>query len=533
MDKAKELKLKNQEVIVDAKEIKNRYYKSVSSKEKRFICLCCGEYLSYVISDKKKPYFRHINENETTKKCQMRISYDSEQTVYQKAGLSLYLKESGNEFFELYIAFRKIDNKIFNSLLESKEKIIIKYRNKSCEYILNNYNFSHEYTTLKKIDFIAEKYQILYPNFDLKKFLIEVWGEEIEGFLGNESLFTFDDKGGKKVKINEEIKINTEYYYLGSNERIFKNYNNIKVVYKGILEVNNSEYYLSQYKIYKISFIPVNDDEFMKMRVLCRERFRVSLHYNKPNFIGLWPPTVIKNESYKVINFKNEAIGIIKSDKLEKLYCNDKHTVYEIRLKELLDDKYIIRIPIRNYEIPFILQEQYNSIFFVNGGYLDKIKQYENKIVIEDNNGMKIENGIKNKLPLKQCISITSKSKCKIIHKSQNGLVIKKINNYSKIKLENVKFGDAIISFYSGKEEILLQYLKQHKDSNKLLINQLHNKNKNDKSELVDFPIYIKNKLLKSNEYFEIYKIIKIYIFKGKIPIQILKLIEKHFNSKR
>lgn len=54
MDKAKELKLKNQEVIVDAKEIKNRYYKSVSSKEKRFICLCCGEYLSYVISDKKK-----------------------------------------------------------------------------------------------------------------------------------------------------------------------------------------------------------------------------------------------------------------------------------------------------------------------------------------------------------------------------------------------------------------------------------------------------------------------------------------------
>ena len=146
---------------------------------------------------------------------------------------------------------------------------------------------------------------------------------------------------------------------------------------------------------------------------------------------------------------------------------------------------------------------------------------------------MKIENGIKNKLPLKQCISITSKSKCKIIHKSQNGLVIKKINNYSKIKLENVKFGDAIISFYSGKEEILLQYLKQHKDSNKLLINQLHNKNKNDKSELVDFPIYIKNKLLKSNEYFEIYKIIKIYIFKGKIPIQILKLIEKHFNSKR
>lgn len=103
----------------------------------------------------------------------------------------------------------------------------------------------------------------------------------------------------------------------------------------------------------------------MKMRVLCRERFRVSLHYNKPNFIGLWPPTVIKNESYKVINFKNEAIGIIKSDKLEKLYCNDKHTVYEIRLKELLDDKYIIRIPIRNYEIPFILQEQYNSIFLL------------------------------------------------------------------------------------------------------------------------------------------------------------------------
>lgn len=128
----------------------------------------------------------------------MRISYDSEQTVYQKAGLSLYLKESGNEFFELYIAFRKIDNKIFNSLLESKEKIIIKYRNKSCEYILNNYNFSHEYTTLKKIDFIAEKYQILYPNFDLKKFLIEVWGEEIEGFLGNESLFTFDDKEARK-----------------------------------------------------------------------------------------------------------------------------------------------------------------------------------------------------------------------------------------------------------------------------------------------------------------------------------------------
>ncbi|KIL07335.1 hypothetical protein SR42_14205 [Clostridium botulinum] len=537
MDKAKEIKINNQEVIVNATEIKNRFDKSISSKERKFICLCCGEYLSYVISDKKKPYFRHSNENETTKKCEMRIAYDSQQTIYQRIGLSLYLKKAGTEVFQLYIGFRKIDSSIFDLQVESKGKIIIKSVNKSimrsCEYILNNYNFSCEYTTLKRVDFISKKYQITYTNSVLEKNLIKVWGEEIEGFLGNEGIFTFNENGGKKIKINEEIETNTEYYYIGLNELIFKRYDNIQVTYRGDLEVNNSDYYFFKYKVYKISFTPINEAEFIKVRILCRDRFRVSLYYNKTEFIDLWPPSIICTEGIKFITLKNQAIGIVETDKQEELYCNDKQNFYQIRLKKLLQNKYMVSIPIRNHEILFTLQEQYNSIFFINAGYLSKIKEYKNQIIIKNDNYQEIQKGIKNMLPLKQSINITSKSRCKILRKNGNELEIKKVTQDNDLKLENIKYGDTITSLYSGKEEVLLQYIKEQKYSYELMYSKLYLKIKNDKSERVDFPIYIKNKLLKSKEYSPMYRAVKIYMFENKIPIKTLKLVEKYFNNKR
>ena len=96
MNKAKENYIVGRQRIVKADELEKKYLGTVPSDSKRFICLNCGEYVTYVRSYKVKSYFRHSNRNDATIDCELRCASDANHSIYEKNGPQIYIKKIDN-----------------------------------------------------------------------------------------------------------------------------------------------------------------------------------------------------------------------------------------------------------------------------------------------------------------------------------------------------------------------------------------------------------------------------------------------------
>ncbi|MBU3134405.1 hypothetical protein KPL40_18490 [Clostridium gasigenes] len=161
---------------VNADTIEKKYLGTVTSNAKRFFCTSCGAYLSFVHIGKKthKSFFRHCNINETTKTCNLRSKGNQQLSIYEKLGLPLYIKKSGDYSVELYLGFYSFEKQKLDAATRLNENISISYNNKySSKYNLNYDNFSAEQIILKRLDFRCSKYEIKYSSETSRNILLE------------------------------------------------------------------------------------------------------------------------------------------------------------------------------------------------------------------------------------------------------------------------------------------------------------------------------------------------------------------------
>lgn len=538
MDKAKEIYLLGKEKLVSAEEIKKKYLNTVPYKQKHFICSCCGEYVTYVRRTYYKSYFKHANENELTKLCELKSNFDAQFSIYERTGLPLYLKKTGDKIYELYVGFYSIEEGKYNRLINENGNISIKSYKENmdeyCNFNLNENNFSNNNTILKKIDFISSKYRIYYSTENIQRILKNTWGNEIDGIQSSGALFSFSENGGKKIKVNEDVTTNTEYLYLGKSDKLFDFHKGIKSELIGSI-LFNMNYGVTTYNIYKIILSAYEENDFKNLSEFCRDKFKLSLIYKPAKIISMWPPTIISNQGIKYVNNEKESLCILENDEgTGSLYLHYSSDVDVVEGEEISTNKYLVKIPIKNYKIPITINEKYNSIYTFNNGYIDNVKQHKNEVKLLDKNNKEITIQTKTKLPPKKIIKIEAISRCKVIRVKKNNIyLIHKITNEEEFYIDNIEFGDRILITDSLKETILLEYKRDER---------LINNNIDDEKVLlrlskleepyIGCPVWIKKVLLIVRNRPKTYALVHNYIVCNRVPIKALKFLNQIWNKR-
>lgn len=532
MDKAKEIYGNGKEKVVNADNIDGR---TISYKEKKFICEYCGEYVTFVAAGKvRKKHFRHSNINESSDLCELKSSLNESYSIYERKGLALYIKNKNNNIYEMFVGFSNIDTIKYDALINENLTITIKGNKPLSDYCLykfNENNFYKNQLSLKKIDFFSDKYKIEYSTEKMKNILKKVWGEEIEGIRETGSLFYYNKNGGKKIRINEDITNNEEYLYLGKNDSRFSRYNEIDSELIGSIVFKGNIFY----KVYKITLKINSDERFKLLSEFFRENFKVSLIYKKSNMIPIWPPVVRYDQEIKYLNSKEDSIWILEDNENENcIYLHYNNDIEKIEGKKFSDKNSLLKIPIEQYQVPITIGKKYDSIFAVNNGYVTNIKEYENKLEIYDEKNSIILDDEINIISLKTLLKLKADSKAKIIQlKNNNRHALKNININKEFVIDNIEFGDKILIKQGLKLIKILEYrrLIEKKDNNIKNLNEIYSKLINLKDYNVITPLWLKVKLPIFKENKKLYKLIKSYVLSNKIPYKGINILKSVFNQ--
>lgn len=527
MDKAKENYNLGEVRIVNAEQIKKEYNKTISYEDKKFFCSNCGEYVTYVNKKKGKTFFRHIKETEETKACDLRIKSQQELSVYQKVGLPIYLKKNSNGNFSLFIGFYSINKNLMElSKIERASVTISGLKsnyNLSKKYFVDDNNFSCDITTLKQLNFLSPKYNIGYSGLKDKSLLVDKWGYEIEGISTNGALFKFEENGGRKIRINEEIIVDTDYLCISMDNSKFRRYSGITYEEVGSISIINGAY-----KVYKVRFsLRGWDNEAISE--FCREIFKVSL-VNKPSeIISMWPPTVNNGNKIEFVFEKNNLLLLKSSQSNAKAFIHRLKSYTEINLNKIDHNKYSFNVSPSTLERAININDEYNSKYLLVSNYREKFKAFSNEIVIKDIEYNVIEKGKYNRLPLEKKVMIFSNSEIDIIHYRQ-GIPFKscKIKDKENI-ISDLKHEDRLVAKIGSKKNIIIEFEKLKEKTIKKSINDLEIYKKlarsNGQYDKVD--IYTRNILKNLKDYPKTFNLVKSYVTKNKMPIGAKKILKE------
>lgn len=533
MDKAKEIYGNGKETVVNADNIDGR---TISYKEKRFICEYCGEYVTFVAAGKvRKKHFRHSSVSESSNLCELKSSLNENYSIYERKGLALYIKNKNNDDnYEIFIGFSNVDAQKYDALINENLAVTIRGNKSSsnyCLYRFNENNFNKNQLSLKKIDFFSDKYIIEYSTEKMNNILRKFWGEEIEGIRENGALFYYNESGGKKIRINEDISNNEEYLYLGKNDYIFSKYNEINSKLIGSIAFKGNIFL----KIYKISVRVKFDERFKLLYEFFREIFKVRLIYKKSNMVPMWPPVVRYDQEIKYIgNRKEDSIWILEdNENKNSIYLHYNSDIEKIDGESVSYKKSVLKIPIERYQIPITLGEKYNPIFAINNGYVENIKEYENKFEIYDEKNSIIVDTEINIVNLKTLLKVKSESKTEVIHfKNNNRHILKNIKSNKEIIIDNIEFGDKILIKRGINFVKILEYVKLREEKNNIVnLDRIYLNLINLKDYHVITPLWVKVKLPIFKENKKLYKLIRSYVLSNRIPYKGIDMLQSVFNG--
>lgn len=527
MDKAKENKI-GEVRIVNSEQIKKEYNRTISHNEKKFFCINCGEYVTYVNGYKKKAHFKHRKNTDETKYCEERVDQPELLSVYQKVGLQIYLKRDTYNNFNLFIGFYPIGKSLINtSEYEQRSIKILGVKNSSNykkEYCINNINFYPDKITLKQINFISTKYKIDYSDYKSENLLSDKWGYEIEGINTPGSLFKFGENGGRKIRINEEIIEDTDYICISKNDNTFRYLNGVD--YQEIGNISTLNEYL---KVYKIKFIlnSIDDKKIKKLVDFCREEFKVSLVSRASQIISLWPPTINDDKKIELFYEKNNLLLLKSAQPNAKVFRHKFKSNMEINLNRIDENKYTFKVSPSINEVAININDEYNSEYLLVYKYKDKIKTFNNEIIIKDINENVIEEGIHNNLPSDGKVKIFSNSQVDIIQ-YRNDIPFKLYKVKKKeIIINNLKYDDKLVVKRGLKKITLVKFEKLKKDTIKEPLNdiEIYKRLKSLSGPFIPVDTCTRVVFRNLKIYPKTFNLLKSYILKNKMPIGIRKIL--------
>lgn len=521
---------------ITASHAKSLFHTSIGTGTERFVCPECGDYVAFVRGNNVKPHFKHAKLNETTKDCERRVnSQPSYTSIHEKLGLPLYLRNYSMNQYELCIGFYKLGYKLLENIAKEHAKINIRpfemvhSIKRENIYLLNQSNFLPESTTLLKVDYIATKYIIQCSNLKYESQLKEQWGGFVEGILSDGALFTYNEYGGRKIRINDEITTGTEYLYLCKNEHLLLGNESISHSFCGTIVVFNGAK-LEELSIYKINFTPQNDQQFWRLIKLCRDCFKVSLVSKSASIVPIWPPTVLNDNHIGCLRKYNNFFLLkdSKNDTVVSSYVGATST----KLSSKVIDK--------NTKLLEIYVPSSGLALAIHGSYtmLQKsprnIKSYRNSIRVHDHNNKELDVQKNRILPVEKTIRIFSESRCSILHTHGGIFTQYKLNGSSPLEINNLAQNDEIIEISGGRHHNLLRF-NGTSDSNNILVDEriIYNKLTRLNGPYVSPPYWIRKLTIQLRPNSKLRGLLRYYLMLNRIPVEGLKVLKVMSNQRK
>lgn len=531
MDRAKENYMVGKQRLVEAEEIENEYYQTISSKERRFICPSCGEYMAYVRRTRYKSYFRHGNKNDTTIECEKRSEVELNCSIYEKIGPQLYLKKISKDKYELCVGMYGVPAWILKKCQNNNYSITISdcINEEYVKYNINNTRFTENKISYMEILFVSNKYKLDYSSDVVKKLLEKYWGTGVEGFLNNAMLFEFSGNIKKRIRVNDEITTDTDYYL------VCDKYINIPVyilsdrTVLGVLNMKSN--YCSKFmNVYRINFRNISESQFIKIHNYCRDMFKVSLVYKPSKLELIWPPALECDNQISFLKHIKSSMFLMYSEEVESRVFVHYMNECSIKKGNKVDNyKSLFEINTRDQNLAININEKYNSINFIVSSYEEKgIKDSKvQEYFIYDSKNNEIQLGIIDKIPCGNKIIVKSISKCVILHLRDN-LFYKQYDIKSEfgIVINNIQCGDEILALQGFVEVPLIEIQKVVENKEKVDGEKLFEiLSQNKLSRSVKSPVWLKELAVMYDEESRIYKLIRNYICSHTIPISSLKIL--------
>ena len=343
---------------------------SISTKERRFTCPICGEYVYLA----KNGVFGHKDRKDESDYCERRVdSSGNSYTLQYRVGLPLYIRKSTiSNSYELKIGFPAIPYDILKIAAEAE--VTISDRNnidiaKYCaKYKLDRFSASE--TTFCAIDFIPENdkaYSVKVSK--LGYYLDKYISNYADGFINNNALFTYHSSGeGRKIHKGDTIEANTDYILVTTNHISQKGITMERI---GKLKLR----YPNEYNVYRISFSDSNEVIYKKLAEFCQENFRVTLVRKKPELLPLWPPTIQRNNRYEIINGHSVCAAVLPSNARPKIYKHSDMNFTEFEVNRANSVNYVNIDCISNCVITISKVYSLDSFNFKKAVYEDLIKR--------------------------------------------------------------------------------------------------------------------------------------------------------------
>ena len=294
----------------------DKYTRSYSVDEKRFICTVCGEYVSL----RTNGYFYHRKRTEDSL-CDLRVESKNagNSSIYYRVGLPIYLRRFDSRSFRLYMGFYALSNSAMSLLIQSHSVVRIEDQDRRYEpmvYNVNNENFSCVEPRLIPISFIPQhNYKITVTDRPQSN-INTIWSDYADTMSYDGALFTHHNNGGRKIRRGDSIETGTEYY-LVTRYKPFQ-IKGMSLQYEGLITLQSKQFF----QVYIVKF-DAGEKQFSNLRDYCLTNFKVNLVYKKPRIIPLWPPVIQQNGVDRVIGSRSVLVSVDSQNLSSQVYVHD------------------------------------------------------------------------------------------------------------------------------------------------------------------------------------------------------------------
>lgn len=302
---------KQKEVNADEYD-RSRYY-----SRNRFICPECGEAV-YLTGNKDSNHFTHLRQSNVSAECDRRVDSIPTNSVYERIGLPIYMRQNVSGDFSLYMGFKALPRILMEQAI--KESISIKIDGKNT-YRINEERFSCESTSLIPLDYIplsGSKYRIRYEPANKSYAMSQHWSDYADGFSFEGAIFTVSEQGGKKIRHGDSITTDLDYYWVRRQPQLPSYMPGIIMEKCGRLILKDNIL-----NVFRGSFSSdISDTEFSYLASYLRTNLKIHLLEKQPEFVPIWPPVIKTEEGYIVNNNEQNVYGyVVSGNDIPKVYA--------------------------------------------------------------------------------------------------------------------------------------------------------------------------------------------------------------------
>lgn len=274
----------------------------------RFICPECGEEV-YLSRSKYKNFFKHYKRTAQTPECERRVDSGSNESIYERIGLPLFLKEDSVGIFKLFIGFQAITAAELERAERERCEVWV---NRKLKYRINRERFSCKHSFWMPIDFAPydEYYTISYTGSQFSISVFENnWGRYAEAFMGSGALFKAEGGSNRKLHKGDSIATDTNYFWAVRREKGMCGLRGMQHTFCGTLELSNCTY-----SIYRVVFqSDISDSDFEALSHYLLKELKVHLLEKAAELVPIWPPLIRQGDRFEVPDSIQTVYGAVES----------------------------------------------------------------------------------------------------------------------------------------------------------------------------------------------------------------------------